>query len=144
MSLAYAVSDANVMVSRCVRRSLRDPEAFFTALMLPIVLMLLFVYVFGGALNTGVRYVDYVVPGLIVLCAGFGAGTTAVAVATDMSNGIVDRFRSMPIASWSILVGHIMASLARNLLATALVIGVGLASAGGRTPPPRSGWPPRR
>jgi ABC-2 type transport system permease protein len=126
MSIAYAVSDANVMVSRCVRRSLRDPEAFFTALMLPIVLMLLFVYVFGGALNTGVKYVDYVVPGLIVLCAGFGAGTTAVAVATDMSNGIVDRFRSMPIASWSILVGHIMASLARNLLATALVIGVGL------------------
>jgi ABC-2 type transport system permease protein len=126
MSIAYAVSDANVMVSRCVRRSLRDPEAFFTALMLPIVLMLLFVYVFGGALATDGKYVDYVVPGLIVLCAGFGAGTTAVAVATDMSNGIVDRFRSMPIASWSILVGHIMASLARNLLATALVIGVGL------------------
>ncbi len=126
MSIAYAVSDANVMVTRCVRRSLRDPEAFFTALMLPIVLMLLFVYVFGGALNTGTKYVDYVVPGLIVLCAGFGAGTTAVAVATDMSNGIVDRFRSMPIASWSILLGHIAASLARNLLATALVIGVGL------------------
>ena len=126
MSLAYAVSDAQVMVTRCTRRSLRDPEAFFTALMLPIVLMLLFVYVFGGALNTGGKYVDYVVPGLIVLCAGFGAGTTAVAVATDLSNGIVDRFRSMPIASSSIIVGHIMASLARNLIATALVIGVGL------------------
>jgi ABC-2 type transport system permease protein len=126
MSFAYAVSDANVMVTRSVRRSLRDPEAFFTALMLPIVLMLLFVYVFGGALNTGVRYVDYVVPGLIVLCAGFGAGTTAVAVATDMSNGIVDRFRSMPIASSSVLVGHIVASVARNLIATTLVIGVGL------------------
>ncbi len=126
MSLAYAVSDANVMVTRCVRRSLRDPEAFFTALMLPVVLMLLFVYVFGGALNTGTKYVDYVVPGLIVLCAGFGAGTTAVAVATDMSNGIVDRFRSMPIASSSVLVGHIAASLVRNLVATALVIAVGL------------------
>ena len=112
--------------TRCVRRSLRDPEAFFTALMLPIVLMLLFVYVFGGALHTGGKYVDYVVPGLIVLCAGFGAGTTAVAVATDMSNGIVDRFRSMPIAGSSILVGHVVASLARNLVATALVIGVGL------------------
>ena len=66
------------------------------------------------------------VPGLIVLCAGFGAGTTAVAVATDMSSGIVDRFRSMPIAAWSVLAGQIMASLARNLLATALVIAVGL------------------
>jgi ABC-2 type transport system permease protein len=67
-----------------------------------------------------------VVPGLIVLCAGFGAGTTAVAVATDMSSGIVDRFRSMPISGSSILTGHIAASLARNLLETALVIGVGL------------------
>jgi ABC-2 type transport system permease protein len=126
MTAAYVFSDTRVMISRCVRRSLRDPEAFFTALMLPVVLMLLFVYVFGGALNTGGAYVDYVVPGLIVLCAGFGAGTTAVAVATDMSSGIVDRFRSMPIHGSSILAAHIVASLARNLLATALVIGVGI------------------
>jgi ABC-2 type transport system permease protein len=126
MSLAYAVLDSRVMVRRCVRRSLRDPEAFFTALMLPVVLMLLFVYVFGGALNTGGRYVDYVVPGLIVLCAGFGAGTTAVAVAGDMTNGIVDRFRSMPIRGSAILLGQVVASLARNLTATALVIGVAL------------------
>lgn len=127
MTAAHAVLDSRVMVRRCVRRSLRDPEAFFTALMLPIVLMLLFVYVFGGALNTGGRYVQYVVPGLIVLCAGFGAGTTAVAVAADMSNGIVDRFRSMPISGSSILLGQVVASLVRNLIATVLVIGVGLA-----------------
>ena len=125
-ALAYALTDTSAMVTRCVRRSLRDPEAFLTALLLPIILMLLFVYIFGGALNTGGAYVDYVVPGLIVLCAGFGAGTTAVAVATDMSSGIVDRFRSMPISGSSVLAGHIVASLARNLLATALVIGVGL------------------
>jgi ABC-2 type transport system permease protein len=126
MTTGYALSDTHVMITRCMRRSLRDPEAFFTALMLPVVLMLLFVYVFGGALNTGGKYVDYVVPGLIVLCAGFGAGTTAVAVAIDMRSGIVDRFRSMPIHGSSILAGHIVASLARNLLATTLVIGVGL------------------
>jgi ABC-2 type transport system permease protein len=126
MSIAFALSDSRVMVMRSMRRSLRNPEAFFTALMLPIVLMLLFVYVFGGDLNTGGKYVDYVVPGLIVLCAGFGAGTTAVAVATDMTNGIVDRFRSMPLRSSSILVGHVAASLARNLVATGLVIGVGV------------------
>jgi ABC-2 type transport system permease protein len=93
--------------------------------------MLLFVYVFGGAMSAEAtstsEYANYVVPGLIVLCAGFGAGTTAVAVATDMSSGIADRFRSMPIRSSSVLAGHIAASLARNLLATALVIGVGLA-----------------
>jgi ABC-2 type transport system permease protein len=127
--MSYALTDTEVMIPRCVRRSLRDPEAFFTALMLPVVLMLMFVYVFGGAMSAAGdgRYANYVVPGLIVLCAGFGAGTTAVAVATDMSSGIVDRFRSMPIASSSVLAGHIAASLARNLLATALVIGAGLA-----------------
>jgi ABC-2 type transport system permease protein len=126
MSVIDTITDSRVMVIRCVRRSRRDPEAFLTALLLPVMLMLLFVYVFGGALHTGVHYVDYVVPGLIVLCAGFGAGTTAVAVAADMSNGIVDRFRSMPIHGSAILFGQVVASLVRNLLATALVIGVGL------------------
>jgi ABC-2 type transport system permease protein len=127
MSFAPMVLDGRVMITRCLRRSRRDPEAFFTALMLPIVLMLLFVYVFGGALRTGGAYVDYVVPGLIVLCAGFGAGTTAVSVATDMTNGILDRFRSMPISSSAILLGQIVASLVRNLIATFLVIGVAIA-----------------
>jgi len=127
MNIAYALKESQVMIVRNVRRSLRDPEAFFTALMLPVILMLMFVYVFGGAMRTRGSYVDYVVPGLIVLCAGFGAGTTAVAVATDMSTGIVDRFRSMPIASSSILVGHVVASLVRNLIAIAVVISVGIA-----------------
>jgi len=127
----YPLSDTGVMIARSLRRSLRDPEAFITALALPVILMLLFVYVFGGAFNAGVGahggYVNYVVPGLIVLCAAYSAGTTAVAVATDLSTGIVDRFRSMPIAAWTVLAGQIVASVSRNLLATALVIGVGLA-----------------
>jgi ABC-2 type transport system permease protein len=126
-TVADAALDTRVMSARSVRRSLRDPEAFFTALMLPVILMLLFVYVFGGAMRTGTAYVDYVVPGLIVLCAGFGAGTTAVAVAQDMTNGIVDRFRSMPIAASAVVAGHVVASLLRNLLATALVVVVGIA-----------------
>ena len=130
-SRGYALSDTGVMIARSLRRSLRDPEAFITALALPVILMLLFVYVFGGAFNAGVGahggYANYVVPGLIVLCAAYSAGTTAVAVATDLSTGIVDRFRSMPIAAWTVLAGQIVASVSRNLLATALVIGVGLA-----------------
>jgi ABC-2 type transport system permease protein len=126
MTVMTLLSDSRVMVTRCLRRSLRNPEAFCTALTLPIVLMLLFVYVFGGDLSTGGKYVDYVVPGLIVLCAGFGAGTTAVAVATDMTNGIVDRIRSMPVFGSSLLIGHVIASLARNLVATSLVIVVAL------------------
>jgi ABC-2 type transport system permease protein len=135
----HALTDTGVMIARSLRRSVRDPEAFITALALPVILMLLFVYVFGGAFNAGVHaadagagstgggYANYVVPGLIVLCAAYGAGTTAVAVATDMSTGIVDRFRSMPIAAPTVLAGQIVASVARNLLATALVIGAGLA-----------------
>jgi ABC-2 type transport system permease protein len=115
------------MIARCLRRSLRDPEAFFTALTLPVVLLLLFVYVFGGAIAHGGHYANYVVPGLIVLCAGFGAGTTAVSVATDMASGIVDRFHSLPIAPATVLIGHVVASLMRNLAATVLVIGAGLA-----------------
>ena len=138
-SPARSLGDTQVMIARSLRRSVRDPEAFITALALPVILMPLFVYVFGGAFNAGVHtgfntggalsggYANYVVPGLIVLCAAYGAGTTAVAVATDMSSGIVDRFRSMPVAAWTVLAGQIVASLARNLLATALVIGVGLA-----------------
>src|ERR1700722_2133148 len=133
MSFAPIFLDSRVMVTRCLRRSRRDPEAFFTALLLPMILMLLFVYVFGGDLRTGGAYVNYVVPGLIVLCAGFGAGTTAVSVATDMTNGIVDRFRSMPIWSPALLLGHVAASLVRNMLATALVICVALGI----------GWGPR-
>jgi ABC-2 type transport system permease protein len=134
--VADVLADTGVMVARSLRRSVRDPEAFITALALPVMLMLLFVYVFGGAFDAGVHtaaagtragYANYVVPGLIVLCAAYGAGTTAVAVATDMSTGIVDRFRSMPIAAGTVLAGQIAASLARNLLATALVIGAGLA-----------------
>jgi ABC-2 type transport system permease protein len=121
-----AVFDSRVMITRCLRRSWRDPEAFFTSLILPIILMLLFVYVFGGDLRTGGTYVDYAVPGLIVLCAGFGAGTTAVAVAGDMTNGIVERFRSMPISALSILVGQTVASVVRNLIATSLVVAVAL------------------
>jgi len=132
---ARALTDTGVMIARSLRRSVRDPEAFITALALPVILMLLFVYVFGGAFSTGVHpagaasagYANYVVPGLIVLCAAYGSGTTAVAVATDMSSGIVDRFRSMPIAAAAVLAGQIVASLARNLLATVLVIAVGLA-----------------
>ena len=124
MTALSALLDSRVMIVRCLRRSRRDPEAFLTALMLPIILMLLFVYIFGGAIAHGGGYVNYVVPGLIVLCAGFGAAAAAVAVATDMSNGIVDRFRSMPIAGFSVLLGHIVASVARNLLATSAVIAV--------------------
>lgn len=115
-----------VFIGRSLRLSLRNTEALLMAILLPVMLMLLFTYVFGGALDPSGDYVNYVVPGIILLCAGFGSASTAVDVATDMTNGIIDRFRTMPIRSLSVVTGHVVASLARNLIATAVVIGVAL------------------
>jgi ABC-2 type transport system permease protein len=77
-----------------------------------------------GAIDTGTKYVTYVVPGVILLCAGFGAASTAVSVSQDLKNGIVDRFRSMDIGGAALLAGHVAASVARNLASTVLVLGV--------------------
>lgn len=115
-----------VFIGRSVRHSIRNVESLMMSIMLPVFLMLLFTYVFGGALSSDGDYVNYVVPGIILLCAGFGASSVAVDVATDMTNGIIDRFRTMPIQATSVLTGHVVASLARNLVATGIVIGVAL------------------
>ncbi|MDN4614694.1 ABC transporter permease [Leifsonia sp. F6_8S_P_1B] len=115
-----------VFIGRSVRHSLRNVEALTMAVVLPVMLMLLFTFVFGGALDEGGGYVDYVVPGIILLCAGFGASSTAVDVADDLGNGIVDRFRTMPLRAGGVITGHVVASLLRNLLATGVVIGVAL------------------
>jgi len=114
--------DTIAMMGRSIRLSIRNMDALFTALFLPVMLMLLFVYLFGGAIETGTEYVTYVVPGVIVLCAGFGSSLTAVAVTQDMNGGIMDRFRSMDISGAAVLGGHVVASIARNLLSTVLVL----------------------
>jgi ABC-2 type transport system permease protein len=116
----------SVFVGRSLLHSLRDGESLVMAIMLPVLLMVLFTYVFGGAIDPSGGYVDYVVPGIILLCAGFGAASTAVYVANDMKAGIIDRFRTMPLRASAVLTGHVVASLLRNLLATGVVIGVAL------------------
>jgi ABC-2 type transport system permease protein len=115
-----------VFVGRSLRHSLRDGESLLMAIMLPVMLMLMFTWVFGGAIDPSGAYVDYVVPGIILTCAGFGASSTAVYVANDMRTGIIDRFRTMPLRAGAVLTGHVVASLLRNLVATAIVIGVGV------------------
>lgn len=115
---------SSVFIGRGVRHSLRNAEALIMAIALPIMLMLMFTYIFGGAIDPSGNYVTYVVPGIILLCAGFGSSSTAVDVADDMTNGIIERFRSMPIKSIHVITGHVVASLARNLLATGIVFGV--------------------
>jgi ABC-2 type transport system permease protein len=114
------------MVGRCVRLSSRNIEALMTSLTLPVMLMLLFVYLFGGAIDTGTKYVTYVVPGVILLCAGWSSSTTSVTVTQDMQGGLIDRFRSMDIGGVSVLTGHVVASIARNAASTLLVLGVAL------------------
>ncbi|WP_030772551.1 ABC transporter permease [Streptomyces sp. NRRL F-2664] len=126
MTAATPVS-ALALAGRSLRISRRQPDALITALMLPVVLMLIFVYFFGGAIDTGTAYVTYVVPGAMLLCAGFGAASTAVSVADDMRNGVIDRFRTLDIGGVPVLAGHVAASVVRNLLSTTLVLAVALA-----------------
>ena len=123
-TLTYAASDSAAMIDRSVKHTVRNLESLLMSVILPVVLMLLFVYVFGGAIYPSGDYANYVVPGIILLCTGYGAASTAVDVARDMTEGVVDRFRSMPILSSAVLTGHVVASVARNMLATVLVIGV--------------------
>src|SRR5260221_6020589 len=85
------------MAGRCLRLSSRQLDALLTSLMLPVMLMLMFVYLFGGAVHTGTRYVTYVVPGVLMVCAGFGAATTAVSVTQDMTGGVPSRERGLGI-----------------------------------------------
>ncbi len=120
------IMTGSVFIGRSVLHSLRNTEALIMAIVLPIMLMLLFTYVFGGAIDPSGNYVNYVVPGIILLCAGFGSSSTAVDVTTDMTNGIIDRFRTLPIRSMNVITGHVVASLARNLLATSVVIIIAL------------------
>jgi ABC-2 type transport system permease protein len=116
--------DAITMARRSVRLSLRQIDAMITALALPVMLMVVFVELFGGAIETGTDYVRYVVPGVLILCAGFGAGTTAVSVSADMTGGMVERLRSLDVSGVAVLAGHVAASVVRNVASTALVIAV--------------------
>jgi ABC-2 type transport system permease protein len=122
-----AVGQLSPLVARCLRLSLRNVDGLMTALALPVMLMVMFVYLFGGAIHTGTKYIDYVVPGVLLVCVGFGAGTTAVSVAEDIASGITDRLRSMDVRGEALIAGHVVASVARNLASAALAVAVAFA-----------------
>jgi ABC-2 type transport system permease protein len=121
------MSDVLTLSARCLRLSRRQIDALTTSLMLPVLLMVIFVELFGGAIHTGGKYVTYVVPGVLILCTGFGSALTAVSVCQDASDGIVDRFRAMDVRGAALLGGHVVASMARNAASTTLVIAVAVA-----------------
>jgi ABC-2 type transport system permease protein len=130
-TLAYALSDSRVMLRRNLKHQLRYPSLTVMLVAMPIVILLLFVYVFGGQLGAGlgahdgrVAYLNYVVPGLLLITLGSAVQGTAIMVAMDMTGGIIDRFRTMAIARSSVLAGHVLGSLIQTLAAIGVLIGV--------------------
>ncbi|MFE5479575.1 ABC transporter permease [Nocardia sp. NPDC056541] len=125
MNATRTLQDSATMLDRNIRHTLRSPDTMIMTVVLPVMILLMFVFVFGGAMDVGPgAYIDYVVPGIILLCASFGASTTALALSTDVAEGIIDRFRTMAIARSAVLTGHVAESVIRNLITSAIVIGV--------------------
>ena len=120
-----STSNVLVMIKRNLIHAIRNPESLVMTIFLPIMVTLLFVYVFGGALGPDgdrIEYLHFVLPGIIIMAPAFGAYMTSIGVNNDMSKGIIDRFRTMNINQSSVLTGHIFASVVRNLLGTIITI----------------------
>ena len=117
-----AVTDRNLIGYR------RVPQLLVFSTIQPVILVLLFVYVFGGAIRvTGVSYVDYLIPGIFTQAVVFGAMGTAVGLATDINSGLLERFRSLPMARSAVLAGRTAADLTRNVFVVALMAAIGFA-----------------
>jgi ABC-2 type transport system permease protein len=124
----HLLRDTNALLGRSLRHILRSPDTIVTTAITPIVMMLMFVYVFGGAIDTGGgRYVNYLLPGILLITVVSGVAYTALRLFTDVSSGIFERFQSMPIARSAVLWGHVLTSLIANLISLVLVVVVALA-----------------
>ncbi|WP_432484616.1 ABC transporter permease [Kineococcus esterisolvens] len=120
---SYVLRDTTVLLKRSLRHVLRSPDTIITTAITPIAMLLLFVYVFGGAIDVGGgQYVDYLLPGILLITVASGVAYTAFRLFTDVSSGIFDRFQSMPIARSALLWGHVLTSVAANLISLALVV----------------------
>lgn len=117
-------TDSAIMLRRNVKHTLRSPVALFNAILFPIVLMLMFVYVFGDAFSVGVDYIDYAVPGMLMMTLGYGLSATSTAVSSDMTKGIINRFKVMDVSRGAVLTGHVVSTVVRTVLALAAIIGV--------------------
>jgi ABC-2 type transport system permease protein len=120
-------TDTVVLLGRSMRHVTRSVDTIITVSVMPIALMLMFVYVFGGAIDTGSqRYVDYLLPGILLITIAMGISYTAYRLFTDLKSGIFERFQSMPIARSSLLWAHVLTSLVSNLISLAVVVLVAL------------------
>jgi len=120
--------DTAVLTGRTMRHITRSPDTIITTAIMPIAMMLLFVYVFGGAIRHGPgSYVTYLLPGILLITIGMGISYTAVRLFTDMQSGIFGRFQSLPIARSSVLWAHVLTSLAANLISLVAVVLIAVA-----------------
>ena len=128
--MTYAFTDSITMLRRNLRHTLRYPSMTIGTLAQPMMMLLLFTYAFGGALEAGIgggAYIDYITPGIILVAATSGAVPIAVAVCVDMTEGIANRFRTMAIARTSVLTGHVLANILLTLASIAIVMVVAVA-----------------
>jgi ABC-2 type transport system permease protein len=123
----HVLSDTTVLTKRSLRHILRSPDTIITTAVTPIAMLLLFVYVFGSAIDVHGSYVDYLLPGILLITIASGIAYTAFRLFTDVSGGIFERFQSMPIARSAVLWGHVLTSVVANLVSLALVVLVAVA-----------------
>ncbi|MGI9185725.1 MAG: ABC transporter permease [Solirubrobacteraceae bacterium] len=128
LTLAETLADSRVMAVRQLRKIMRRPMYVGYLFLQPVIFVLLFRYVFGSAINTGrVSYVNFLIPGIIVMTAVFGALTTGLGLTEDLAAGVVDRFRSLPIARSAVLIGRTAADLATNAVTLIVMVLIGIA-----------------
>lgn len=132
-NLSFVLRDSTTMLRRDVRHSLRYLPMTLSGIGTPTIMLVLFNYIFGGAIGAGLggvahggAYINYLAPGIIILTVGSGCATTAINLCTDMSEGIITRFRTMAISRASVLTGQVLGSLLRTMISIGLVIGVAL------------------
>jgi ABC-2 type transport system permease protein len=127
MTTTHFVGDTAVLTGRSLRHILRSPDTIITTAVTPVALMLLFVFVFGGAIDTGSQsYIDYMLPGILLITIASGIAYTAYRLFMDLQGGIFERFQSMPIARSSSLWAHVLTSLVANVVSLVIVVGVAL------------------
>ena len=136
----HAISDTAALTGRSLRHILRSPDTIVTTAVTPVAIMVLFVFVFGGAIDTGTSsYIDYMLPGILLITIASGIAYTAYRLFLDLQGGIFERFQSMPIARSSALWAHVLTSLVANLISIVIVVGVAFAI-GFRTGASVLGW----
>jgi len=122
-----AFKDTLILLGRSLKHVLRSPDTIVTVAVMPIAMMLLFVYVFGGAINTGTdNYVNYLLPGILLIAIATGVSYTAFRLFMDMQKGILSRFNSMPISRASVLWSHVLTSIVSNAISLVVIFGVAL------------------